>query len=328
MNPSSSMLSGHFPPNQTNLCQNDDSMTNLYLKAMKEKNLPSKLINLWSIIELDQAFFPTSAYASFFDTPESYQRRSGNSFHEIINGTSVLPNSIKNNITNQDTLLNVNIEYNSFVEHVIVNADDTVTIKTRKDNKMKKRSFDKLILTPTSRVVSSMKFSPPLAYNKTYALNSFHFMNSVKVFLAFHSPFWANETKIPPIPFDSSTTVNGGTGINDLPIRSIFYPSHSYHGYALLVSYTWGDDADRLSSFSEEDLIRKSLENLVEIHGEVAREQYKEGKVKKWMEEDWTAGAFAWALPGQMHELGQALREHHTSNVFFAGEYTSKVSWK
>ena len=102
MNPSSSMLSGHFPPNQTNLCQNDDSMTNLYLKAMKEKNLPSKLINLWSIIELDQAFFPTSAYASFFDTPESYRRRSGNSFHEIINGTSVLPNSIKNNKNNKN----------------------------------------------------------------------------------------------------------------------------------------------------------------------------------------------------------------------------------
>ena len=185
--------------------------------------------------------------------------------------------------------------------------------------------FDKVVITATSRVVSSMKFSPPLPYNKKYALNSFHFMNSVKVFLAFHSPFWANTTKIPPIQFDSSTTVNGGTGITDLPIRSIFYPSHSYHGYSILVSYTWGDDADRLSSLSDEDLITTSLANIVEIHGEVANEQYKEGKVQKWMEEDWAAGAFAWAYPGQMHELGEALRESHTDKVFFAGEYTSKV---
>ena len=108
-------------------------------------------------------------------------------------------------------------------------------------------------------------------------------MNSVKVFLAFHFPFWANTTKIPPIQFDSSTTVNGGTGITDLPIRSIFYPSHSYHGYSILVSYTWGDDADRLSSLSDEDLISKSLANIVEIHGEVADEQYNEGKVQNLM---------------------------------------------
>ena len=45
----------------------------------------------------------------------------------------------------------------------------------------------------------------------------------------------------------------------------------------------------------------------------------------KWMEEDWTAGAFPWAYPGQFHELEDALQKSHMGKVFFAGEYTSKV---
>ena len=43
------------------------------------------------------------------------------------------------------------------------------------------------------------------------------------------------------------------------------------------------------------------------------------------MEQDWTAGAFAWAYPGQFQELLDALQESHEGKVFFAGEYTSKV---
>jgi len=168
-----------------------------------------------------------------------------------------------------------------------------------------------------------MKFSPRLPYNQAYALNSFHFIDSVKVFLAFHAPFWANNTKNPAIPFDSHTT-NGGSGITDLPIRSIYYPSHPFHGYSILVSYVWGQDADRLSALSDDDLIKKALANLVEIHGEVARTNFKEGKVQKWMEQSWTAGAFPWAYPGQFHELLGALQQPHMEKIFFAGEYTSK----
>ena len=76
---------------------------------------------------------------------------------------------------------------------------------------------------------------------------------------------------------------------------------------------------------SDDQLKEEILNNLVEMHGEVVRKEYKEGKVSKWVTEDWTAGAFAWADPGQIHELELALQESHKGKVFFAGEYTSKV---
>ena len=67
-----------------------------------------------------------------------------------------------------------------------------------------------------------------------------------------------------------------------------------------------------------DQLQEEILNNLVEIHGEVARKEYKEGKVIKWVTEDW-------ADPGQIHQLELALQESHMGKVFFAGDYTSKV---
>ena len=277
-------------------------------------------------MDQDQAYLPLSAHSYLFEVFEAIRNEDGESWNEVVNGTSVLPETMMKRMTSQETLPNVTISYDSFIEDVIVNEDNTVSLRNRKNSNQTMSVFDRVVLTPTARVVSTMNFSPPLAYNKTFALNSFHFINSVKIFLAFHSPFWSTKTNIPPIPFNSSTTVNGGTGKTDLPIRYIFYPSHPNHGCSILVSYTWGDDADRFSSLGDEDLITRALDNLATIHGEVARKEFKEGKVMKWMDKDWTAGAFAWPLPGQGHALGQALREEHRDRVYFAGEYTSQVA--
>ena len=156
-----------------------------------------KLIPLWSVLELKRAFLPYSAYQFIDDAPEEHQRRTvGEQFKEIVDGTSVLPETIHKKLEKEG----VPTHLRKAVSKVSFNDDGTgeVTIHF-KDGQKKK--YDKVIVTPTSRVVSLMEFSPPLTYNKKLALNSFNFMNSVKVFLAFKTPFWQRETKIaPPIP--------------------------------------------------------------------------------------------------------------------------------
>ena len=72
---------------------------------------------------------------------------------------------------------------------------------------------------------------------------------------------------------------------------------------------------------SDDQLLEEILNNL----GEVARKEYTEGNVIKWVTEDWAAGAIPWADPGQIHQLELALQESHMGKVFFAGDYTSKV---
>ena len=315
----------NLPDNLTNLCIKDLSMKNMYKRALKEKNLPVKLIDIWSVMELKKDFMHHSAYQARSHLPHQYQedaKKSGESFHEIVDGVAVLPDTIVETFKREKN--KVQILYNSTVNEINISDEVNVFYKRNTDDH-EVRKFDKVVLTPTSAALSMVRFSPNLPYNKTYALSSFSYMNSVKVFLAFSDAFWATENKIPKINFNSTTEKNGGSVVTDLPCRVIYYPSHPYHGFSLLASYVWGKDADRLTAFTDEDLILLVLDNLVEIHGEVARDHFKEGKVMKWVEEGWTMGAFPWVEVGQTSEFLPSLREHFMDKAFFAGEYTSKV---
>ena len=97
--------------------------------------------------------------------------------------------------------------------------------------------------------------------------------------------------------------MNRGSGVTDLSSRNIFYPAHSNHGNTILASYTWEDDANRMTMMTEEQLIEQCLEDLVGIHGDVARETFKEGIVKKWVTDSEAGGAFAWAYPYQIQTM-------------------------
>jgi len=310
-------------------CSEEESLERFLRTQLKKLGYPQELVPLWSVIEIARAFLPGSFYQWVEDGFEEYERKPrvfGLGFSEVVNGTQVLPDTIFKNITNQAEKKNAEIEYNKKVVKVVIKDDQKVELEY-KDSTSEisagKKTFDKVIMTPTPRAVSFIKFSPPLEYAKTYALNSFHYMNSVKVQLAFTKPFWAYPNKAPIIPFNTSSE-NGGSGITDLPIRNTYYPSHSYHGNAILASYTWEDDANRLSSLSDQEVIEQSLNDLVEIHGEVVRETFKEGVVKKWLVDSEAGGAFAWAYPYQIQTMKESLMKDHLGKVFFAGEYTSK----
>ena len=54
--------------------------------------------------------------------------------------------------------------------------------------------FDSVAFTILARQVSLLNLYPRLEYAKKYALDSFHYMTSVKVFLSFSSTFWASST--------------------------------------------------------------------------------------------------------------------------------------
>jgi len=327
VNPSLSAIKTTYDltfPDLKTLCIDDKSLRRQYEKALKEKFLPTKLIDIWSIINLERAFLPYSGYQGLFDTPEEHQihsRVEGGGFYEIKDGVSVLPDTIVKGLDDDD----FSLIYGGSVTSVKITEDKQVHVVYKTEpNLEREAAFDKVVMTPTATAMSLMKFSPPLPYEKNFALNSYNYMNSVKVFLAFKTPFWqGNSSKIPSINFDQPG-VKGGSGVTDLPCSVIYYPSHPFHGNSLLASYVWGRDADRLTAFNEEAVIKIILENLVKIHGKVAEDQYLEGKVINWYEEDWTVGAFPWAYPGQFQEFGGILQDHFKNKIFFAGEYTSK----
>ena len=82
----------------------------------------------------------------------------------------------------------------------------------------------------------------------------------------------------------------------DLPSRTSYYPSH---GPVFFASFTWEDDANCLTSLADEEIIQQCLADSEEIHGEVARQTFGEGVVKKWVDDSEVGGAFSWAYPYQ-----------------------------
>ena len=92
---------------------------------------------------------------------------------------------------------------------------------------MKKIKGDKVIVTPTAKIVSNLEFDPPLPFRKQNAMESIFYFSSAKVFLNFKKPFWADiPNNVPRIPFDddqegippsksNDSTINGAVCISD-----------------------------------------------------------------------------------------------------------------
>ena len=89
---------------------------------------------------------------------------------------------------------------------------------------MKKIKGDKVIVTPTAKIVSNLEFDPPLPFRKQNAMESIFYFSSAKVFLNFKTPFWADTpNNVPRIPFDdiqigvpyNDSTINGAVCISD-----------------------------------------------------------------------------------------------------------------
>ena len=81
--------------------------------------------------------------------------------------------------------------------------------------------FDHVILTPPAREIRQMKFRPPLPYDKKIALDALNYFGSVKIFLKFTRPFWAESNRIPIIHYNSTSRKNGATGISDDILRIV-----------------------------------------------------------------------------------------------------------
>ena len=64
------------------------------------------------------------------------------------------------------------------------------------------------------------------------------------------------------------------------------------------------------------------LSSLVEVHGEVARESFSEGLVKKWLLDANAGGAFPWADPFQVVSILNN-RYQQTNNDFEKGQMLS-----
>ena len=144
-------------------------------------------------------------------------------------------------------------------------------------------------MTTTAPATSMINFRPMMRNQKRSAWRKVHYDNAVKIVLVFETPFWEKLGYV------------GGKIISDSPLRATFFPSHEYESGVgvLLASYVWGDDANLWTAYSDEQAVDKALEEVVKILGDEAKTQFLEGRVKNWLKDDLSMGAYCWLLPHQ-----------------------------
>ena len=230
-------------------------------------------------------------------------------YFEIVGGNDLLPEAFKSELNNE-------VELNSKVHTVKYNSHSVTAEYTVTDDAAaevrSEVTGDYLLLTATARAISVMHFNPDLNLVKQKAVRAVHYDSSTKIVLVFSRPFWEDQG------------IRGGRSINDLPSRFIYYPSHSFASGlgVLLASYTWSDDAIRFSGSSDEDCLKRALDDISLLHGDWVRDLYVTGVVKKWSHDPYSLGAFALFTPYQMSEFVHTL-VNSEGRLVFAGEHTA-----
>jgi monoamine oxidase len=132
----------------------------------------------------------------------------------------------------------------------------------------------------------------------TNAINSVIYGSACKVALEYRSRFWEKFDN--PIYGSCDTTT-------DIPgIGSVCYPSYNINGTgpaSLLASYSvTRPNGVEWAGVPEEQHVQYVVDAMVEIHGEVAREEYTGNYRRKcWINDEFTSGG--WAQPSiGMHE--------------------------
>lgn len=131
------------------------------------------------------------------------------------------------------------------------------------------------------------------------AINNVPMASACKVALEYKTRFWEH---LPSGPIYGSCSTS-----TDIPgVGSVCYPSYNINGTgpaSIMASYASGDWAVRWLSKTEEEHVQYIADAMVEIHGEVAREQYTGNYNRRcWYLDPYEGGAWAAPTIGQ-HQL-------------------------
>ena len=191
-----------------------------------------------------------------------------------------------------------------------------------------------------------------LNYGTKLAIRALRYGVSCKVGIKFKSPWWIEHFEIN----------KGGVAQTDLPLRVCVYPSYNIKDSikkdaVLLVSYTWGQDAQRFSALiskktkdivtqdessdADKELKEMLIHNLALLHCpqkdglkdekeylklyKIIKGEYLEHHAYDWGADPFMSGAFAHFGPGQFSKMySDIITPSAGGKLFIIGEAASK----
>ncbi|KAI8316030.1 hypothetical protein K4K61_011058 [Colletotrichum sp. SAR11_59] len=243
--------------------------------------------------------------------------------------------------------MDANVELNERVrKEMQLNIKDTTNGETLEPQRYF-TVFNSATLGATNRMDLS---NAGLLWDTKQAIRCLNYGASTKVGIKFKTAWWRKE------PFNID---QGGLARTDLPLQVCVYPSYNIDNdldpmdkpAVLLVSYTWGQTAQRLATLmasksqkSNEEILNEEAElkdvllrDLAYLHADnpsskksfrkaldLIKGEYVEHHAYDWYHDPHMAGAFAYFGPCQFSKLYPAITKPNASGqLFFVGEAAS-----
>lgn len=203
------------------------------------------------------------------------------------------------------------LTWNNDTERISINwRTDPFTLKPESEE------YDYAVVTaPFTRVRTWNR--PQFSSLLTRAIETMNYQQACKCAMHFKSRFW--EKFDPPIL--------GGCGGTDIyGLGSVCYPSYELNSSwpgVLLASYVSGAPSRSVAAMTDEEHIALIYRAMVEIHGDIAAEEYTGHYDRQcWETDEHSAGAWAYPTLGQQENFMPAYYETQF-NTIFAGEHTT-----
>ncbi len=167
---------------------------------------------------------------------------------------------------------------------------------------------DYVICTVPLPLVSAIPMSPELPVERRQAFASIPYATLSRVALQCRTRFWLDEG-------------HSGFEHTDESVAEIWDLTTGEPGQrGVLVAYSGGDEARRVTAMSEPERIEYTLEKL-EKHMPGVRANFEGGSSICWDEDPWACGGGAWFRPGDLKYRRLVIEPH--GRIHFAGEGTS-----
>jgi monoamine oxidase len=177
----------------------------------------------------------------------------------------------------------------------------TVTVRTKNES----YRADACICTVPARVLTEIKFDPPLPAQQRDAAEQLQYARIIKNSLLFRERFWGAE--------DFSL-------VSDVTSHYYFHSTRNQPGQeGILCSYAIGEKADVLASQDDARRMEIVTRDLAPFNAR-AMEMSRAITSYAWQRDPFTRGAYAVYRPGQWFGIRPVLQRPH-GKVLFAGEH-------
>ena len=230
------------------------------------------------------------------------------------------------------------VTFDTRVSKIAVEDDGKVSVQWKDDpydDEYNSKSYDNVIVAapfsivrkwhlPSKYIVTRFNYqiltqSTELPYTLKSAINNLGYGQACKVSMEFKTRFWEHY-ELP---------IKGGCDSTDLSAGSICYPANNIGtdgSGVMLASYASGDGGLRFASMTEDQHVARILEDIIELHGDIAKEQYT-GNYDRvcWILDPHQSGSWASAEPGQ-HKLYMPSYFEMNDGLVFVGEVRTHLA--